>query len=117
MQSSQHWVVAILVVLSFVSQARAQDDADARARAHFVRAQALFRVHRYTDAYAEFAAGHGLSGRPLFLFNMAECAREAGDVDGARRDYDRYLEADPNGAMAPTARARRAELAPAEPSP
>jgi hypothetical protein len=46
---------------------------------------------------------------------MAECARELGNTDDARRGYTRYLADDPNGAMAETARHRLDEIGPAPP--
>ncbi|MBA3452099.1 MAG: hypothetical protein H0T42_03260 [Deltaproteobacteria bacterium] len=60
-------------------------------------------------------------GRPLFLFNMAECARALNDVVQARELYTRYLAAEANGPFANAARARLVELTPppaaAEPAP
>lgn len=98
---------------TLAQRSRAPDattDVDAATRARFERGLALFEQAEYADARAEFAAGYGLSGLPLFLFNMAECARLAGDEAAARSDYLRYLEAEPEGEYALLARQRLKEL-------
>ncbi|UJR79721.1 tetratricopeptide repeat protein [Sandaracinus amylolyticus] len=112
--STASFVLAVL--LSAGTAAAQEGDATARARARFDAGQALVAERRFDDAYAEFEAGYALSQRPLFLFNMAECAREAGRTSRARVDYARYLDADPTGTHAEIARERLAILGP-EPAP
>lgn len=108
------FVLAIALVGSLgFSSASAKADADSDARAHFEAGQAHVDGERFEEAYAEFATGFALSPRPLFLFNMAECARFAGRMEDARRDYERYLTADPNGPMASAARRELDALGPA----
>lgn len=93
------------------TEARSPSDADMdRARAHFAAGQTAVDEGLYGEAYAQFAAGYSLSRRPLFLFNMAECARENGRAEAARNDYQRYLDAEPGGSMAEVARVRLSEL-------
>lgn len=89
-----------------------QADAATQARTHFQTGQSLVSERRFDEAYREFEAGYALSNRALFLFNMAECARESGRTSQARIDYARYLEADPNGSQAEVARERLAILGP-----
>ncbi len=102
-----------LAVLSALSPEAAAAQADEQqARTHFATGQSLVAEHRWIEAYTEFEAGYALSHRPLFLFNMAECARESGRTSQARIDYARYLEADPSGAQSETARERLALLGP-----
>src|SRR5262249_11248361 len=105
----------ILLALFFLSIAlsRAYAQDDAQAREHYAAGQAHVAAGRYADAYGEFAAGFALSGRATFLVNMAECALHDGRRDDARRDYGRYLERAPDGAMSATARERLEELGPA----
>ncbi len=88
------------------------DARTAQAREHFRRGEALIQQRQYREALGEFEVGYGLSRRPLFLFNMAECARELGDTVRARRLYSEYLAADPNGTMSATAATRRDALPP-----
>jgi hypothetical protein len=87
-----------------------QPDATERARQHFENGQRLVDEGRFANAYTEFERGYELSGRPLFLFNMGECARQMGDDERARRAYERYLEQDPGGQLAATAQQRLAAL-------
>src|SRR5687768_2091576 len=103
----------VLVALAWCAAGVASAQEDARGR--FAAGQALVAEGRFEEAYAAFEAGHALSDRPLFLFNMAECALHAGRQSDARRDYERYVAAAPEGSMAQTARERLAELAPAPP--
>jgi hypothetical protein len=84
--------------------------ADAVGRAHFQRGQRLSATGQYAAAYREFAAGYAATGRPLFLFNMAEAARASGDTAKARDSYLEFLRVDPKSALAATARTRLAEL-------
>jgi hypothetical protein len=84
--------------------------ADAVGRAHFQRGQRLSASGQYAAAYREFSAGYAATGRPLFLFNMAEAARANGDTAKARESYLEFLRVDPKSALAATARTRLAEL-------
>jgi hypothetical protein len=84
--------------------------ADAVGRAHFQRGQRLSASGQYAAAYREFAAGYAATGRPLFLFNMAEAARASGEAAKARESYLEFLRVDPKSALAATARTRLAEL-------
>jgi hypothetical protein len=84
--------------------------ADAAGRAHFQRGQRLSTQGDYAAAYREFEAGYAATGRPLFLFNMAEAARATGDVARARENYLAFLRVEPNSALAATAHARLADL-------
>ncbi|HEU4733088.1 MAG TPA: hypothetical protein VFT22_34580 [Kofleriaceae bacterium] len=93
------------------ANAKAAAAADARGRVHFQRGQRLSASGDYAAAYREFAAGYAATGRPLFLFNMAETARASGDPAKARESYLEFLRVDPTSALAATARARLGELA------
>jgi tetratricopeptide (TPR) repeat protein len=86
--------------------------ADAAGRAHFQRGQRLTTQGDHAGAYREFEAGYAATGRPLFLFNMAESARAMGDADKARDNYQAFLQLDPTSALAATAKARLADLPP-----
>ena len=110
----KRWLLVLLIALAPVA-ARAQSLDDA-AKAHFERGQRLAEKNKYAEALAEFSAGYELSHRPLFLFNMGECARQAGDPQAARGYYERYLKADPDGTLSDKARERLDQL-PAPPAP
>lgn len=115
------WLV-LLVCLASAAPAAAQPERPAvsaadRAKQHFERARGLAQARQYAAAYDEFAAGYALAPRPLFLFNMGEMARALGQRDRAREHYERYIAAEPDGAFAPTANQRLAELATPAPPP
>ncbi|HET7502080.1 MAG TPA: hypothetical protein VFK02_13780 [Kofleriaceae bacterium] len=99
------------VALADPADAKATAAADAKGRAHFQRGQKLSASGDYAAAYREFAAGYAATGRPLFLFNMAEAARASGDTAKARESYLEFLRVDPTSALAATARTRLGELA------
>jgi hypothetical protein len=113
--STVRWFVVIATWCAAIGIAKAWTDTAAEARAHFTAGQELVAHRQFDDAYREFESGYALSGRALFLFNMAECARESGRTSQARIDYARYLAADPDGSQAEVARERLAILDP-EPS-
>jgi tetratricopeptide (TPR) repeat protein len=84
--------------------------ADAHAKEAFKKGEALFRAGRYLEALAQFSGGYELSQRPLFLFNMGECARKLGQTERARAYYERYIAADKGGKLVALAAKRVAEL-------
>jgi len=86
--------------------------ADAAGRQHFQRGQKATNAGDYAGAYREFEAGYAVTGRPLFLFNMAESARAMGDPAKARDAYRAFLRADPDSALAATAKTRLSEIEP-----
>jgi hypothetical protein len=116
-------ISSLVFVLLAVAPAHAQpqpQNIDAVAKARFEHGAKLFHDLQFVDALAEFAAGYELSHRPLFLFNMGECARQLGQVANARQYYTRYLAAEPNGSIAQLAHKRLDELPPdaaAKPAP
>ncbi len=109
----------VIVCLCTIAAAkdRVPDARVAEARARFEKGTTLAKDGRFVEAIAELQAGYDLSKRPLFLFNIAECARQAGDRVRARASYERYLAEDPEGELATKARERLAELGPAAVAP
>jgi len=99
----------MLWVLAWTASFASADPDDA-ARQHYERGQALYQAAHYREARAEFLAGYELAHKATFVFNAAECARLAGDLDTARDDYTRYLTLDPAGKQAALAQARLAAL-------
>jgi hypothetical protein len=99
-----------IVILSALAKNASATPLDAEAKQHFTRGQKLAAEGRCAEALPEFEAGYALSRRPLFLFNIAECARKTGELARARENYERYLREDPDGATADTARERLQSL-------
>jgi tetratricopeptide (TPR) repeat protein len=96
--------------LALVVAGSPNEDPLAKAKTHFAEGDRLAKAHRYDEAIPHFQEGYELSRRPVFLFNMGECARLAGDPARARASYQRYLEEDPHGPLAATAKTRLAGL-------
>jgi hypothetical protein len=111
-----------MLVAMFASSARA-DDTDQIAKQSYERGRQLAGESKYTQAYDAFSAGYDASHRPVFLFNMAECARALDDAPRARNLYQQFLAVSPTGDLASTARTRLAALGataappPATPTP
>lgn len=116
-------IIAATIALAPSSSLRAQPETVSgvspaemqRARALFAEGQALVEEARYEQALDKFSAAYELSKLPGFLFNMAECARLAGDTDEAGRLYQRHLDEVPDGDLAELSRRRLAELGAAKP--
>jgi hypothetical protein len=103
-------VGAVATTVSPALASAQPDEASQQAREHFRRGQTLTAEGHWQAAYREFRDGYALSHRPLFLFNMAECARQGDQGPRAAELYERYLAEDPDGSMATNARARLYEL-------
>jgi hypothetical protein len=108
--------LALAAVLAFwattlasVPCACAEDDADA-ARAHSSRGTRLYEVGEYRQALDEFKAAHLAKPDPAFLYNIAQCHRQLGDLEQAVTLYRRFLVASPNAANRGDVEKRVAEL-------
>jgi len=109
-------VAILLSLVCWTAVARADAIADA-GKDHYAHGQTLYNSGDYAAARVEFMAGFELSHKPVFLFNAAECSRQAHDVVAARDGYRRYLELAPDGKLATLAKQRLAELAQPAPAP
>jgi tetratricopeptide (TPR) repeat protein len=91
------WGVVLLLALAGGEPAQAQSPGNpvAESRAHFERAQRLFKVSRYREALEEFKEGYLSKADPVFLYNIAQCHRLLGERADAIMFYRRYLEAAP----------------------
>lgn len=81
-----------------------------QARAHYRNGEAAFKAGRYDDAFREWELGYKLSGRPLFLLNMAHADRRRGELRSARALYKRYLLTDPETKLRSEVEAVLAEI-------
>jgi tetratricopeptide (TPR) repeat protein len=73
----------------------AEDD-PAAAKAHFSRGTRLFEVGEYREALVEFKSAHLAKPDPAFIYNIAQCHRQLGDLEQAATMYRRFLAASPN---------------------
>jgi tetratricopeptide (TPR) repeat protein len=62
-----------------------------RARAHFEMGRAHFNLGEYEAAVREFEEGYRLKPQPLFLYNLGNAARRAGQLQKALVMFQRYL--------------------------
>jgi tetratricopeptide (TPR) repeat protein len=66
-----------------------------RARELYREGKEAYAAGRFVEAYDFFDQGFRLSGRALFLLNMAQAKRRAGALDDARTLCRRFLELEP----------------------
>jgi hypothetical protein len=66
-----------------------------RAREFYRRGKEAYAAGRYAEAHALFEEGFRLSGRPLFLLNMAHARRRDGALAEARALCQRFLALEP----------------------
>lgn len=110
--------VLVFAAMTSTTAAQAENTSDEQeARHHFEAGRALVQAQSYEAARIEFQSGFEVSGRALFLFNMAECARHLERPDDARREYAEFLRRDPESAFSAIASERLAELGPGDTSP
>ena len=89
-------LLAVVVgVTAWCLPARAQDDAESRARAHYEIGQGLARLGDYRGAIKEFAAGYALAKKPRFLLNVGTMYRKLGETAHARDLYRQFLDTAP----------------------
>jgi tetratricopeptide (TPR) repeat protein len=85
----------ILFVALIAGSARADDDNNSRARAHFEIGNGMYRLGDYQGALREFAAGYELTKKPGFLINLGQTYRKLHDLGRAREMYQQYLAVTP----------------------
>jgi tetratricopeptide (TPR) repeat protein len=96
---------SLLVLIALASPALAQPSAQDQAKAHFKQGRTLQDAGQFARAADEYKAAYELDHRPEMLFNIAQAFRLGGDKQAAVDYYQRYLQAQPNGAGAVEARA------------
>lgn len=91
------------------SPATAQDDVGA-AKTHFYRGTRFYEVGEYRQALEEYKAAHLAKADPAFLYNIAQCHRQLGELEQAVTMYKRFLTASPNAVNRSDVEKRVAEL-------
>src|SRR5690348_12305952 len=82
-------IIAALAAL--IGSARADDDNQAPAPAHFEIGNGTDRLRDYQGALREFAAGYEVTKEPGFLINLGQTYRKLRDLPRAKEMYQRYL--------------------------
>jgi tetratricopeptide (TPR) repeat protein len=80
------------------------------AAAHWEKARSAYSFGNYDVAIREYQAAFELTGAPEYIFNIAQTQRAKGDKEAAVASYKRYLELDPNGDGATSAKEHVAAL-------
>jgi hypothetical protein len=89
-------LVPLMVVLLIGGPAAAQtDSAAAEARRHFEEGSKAFSLGEFQRAVTEYKAGFNLKPDPVFLYNIAQAYRLAGDLANSLFFYRSYLRNDP----------------------
>jgi tetratricopeptide (TPR) repeat protein len=89
-------VLLMLVAETGPVRAREGEPLAQAARAHFARGRNYANAGEYDAAIREFRSGFDAQPHPLFLFNIAQCARRGGRNELAVEYYGKYLAAEPN---------------------
>jgi tetratricopeptide (TPR) repeat protein len=87
--------VALALVTTLAGAARADDDVQDRAHAHYEVGRGLYKLGDYRGALREFAAGYELVHEPGFLLNIGQTYRKLGDPENARALYRKFLDEAP----------------------
>jgi hypothetical protein len=66
------------------------------AKIHYQTGRAHLERGEFADAIREFETGYKLQPLPLFIYNIAQVERVAGQTQKALEDYERYLKAEPH---------------------
>ena len=83
------WVLTVLL-LTTAGPARA-DDPKQEAKARYETAQSHYNLNEFQEALQDFKEGYRLFPDPVFLFNLAQCERQLGNVEEAIKFYRSYL--------------------------
>lgn len=87
-----------------------QADARAAAEDHYKKAIGLFNGDQFRAAVDEFKKAHAASPDPLYLYNIAQSFRFAGDAPRALDYYEQFLRAAPDTPLRSSVAARVADL-------
>ena len=83
------FVVPWFVILSMSVPAGADDRQ--KAREHFLKAEAHYKLGRFADALREYSAAYEAAPLPGFLFNIGQCHRQLDNCERAIFFYEGYL--------------------------
>ena len=82
MDTFQCPAITILLLLLLASPVARAGDLP-RAKAHFARAETLYRLGKFTQALSQYQASYRHAELPRLLFNMAQCHRHLGQPQKA----------------------------------
>lgn len=71
------------------------------AEEYFNKAEALYRVQEYEEAYQYYKQSYLLSLQATLLFNMGQCSRQMGKHEEALKSYKSFVRDDPGNKLRP----------------
>ena len=71
------------------------------AEEYFNKAEALYRVQEYEEAYQYYKQSYLLSLQATLLFNMGQCSRQMGKHEEALKSYKSFVRDDPSNKLRP----------------
>jgi hypothetical protein len=81
------------------------------AREHLDQGNRLYKSGQWADAIREYEAGAKIEAKPVFDYNLGQCARKRGDYQAALLYYDRFLaKGQPDGEVLAAVQAFMAEM-------
>ncbi|MSP62219.1 MAG: hypothetical protein EXR72_18180 [Myxococcales bacterium] len=101
--------LVVLGLLLGVARSASADNVSG-ARDHYRRASKLYDQRRYLEAATEFEAAYAAKDDPVFLYNVAQAYRLAGELEGALSAYGSYLKRSPRASNREEVDARILEL-------
>ncbi len=105
MLRSMLFAMALAWPLAVHAQPKTPSAADKQAAVlHWEKARSAYSFGNYDIAIAEYQAAFDLTGAPEYIFNIAQTQRAKGDKPAAVASYRRYLELDPAGDGAASAK-------------
>jgi tetratricopeptide (TPR) repeat protein len=83
------WALAVLVLAS-AGPAWAEDPKQ-EAKARYTTGQSHYNLNEFQEALQDFKEAYRLFPDPVFLFNVAQCERQLGNLDEGIKFYRSYL--------------------------
>ena len=71
--------------------ARAADPGPGDAKARYLSGQSHYNLNEFAEALQDFKEAYRLRPDPAFLFNIAQCERQLGNLEEAIKFYRSYL--------------------------
>ena len=85
-----------LALVAVPRAAHAEDAGTKAAKRYFTKGEKLFALGRFDEALEQYEKAFDAKPLPGFLFNIAQCHRNLGNIDQAIFSYRKYLRESPD---------------------
>lgn len=82
---------ALAILLLAVARPAWAEDAKLESKARYTSAQSHYNLNEFQEALQDFKEAYRLVPDPVFLFNVAQCERQLGNLEEAIKFYRSYL--------------------------